>query len=87
MFTEFLERVFSVMTNPWMFLLGCLVTFLLCVAAAFFEKLKLNKFTLTIGDIIIYFMLTCFSWYGLIIATVVCLITNTTWLNKVIKRF
>lgn len=87
MITEFLERVFGVMTNPWMFFLGCIVTLLLCVAAAFFEKLKLKKFTLTVGDIIIYIMLTCFSWYGLIIATVVCLITNTPWLNKVIKRF
>lgn len=82
-----MDRIIEIFTNPWLYALGCLVVTLLCIVAVFFEKLKLKKATLTIGDIIIYLMLAGFSWIGLIIATVVCLITNTEWLNKPIARF
>ena len=81
-----MEGIYYVLTTPWLYALGCLICGLLCIAAAFFEKKKLKKFTLTVGDIIIYIMLTALSWIGLIVATVVCLITNTEWLNKVIMR-
>ncbi len=80
-------EIYQYLTTTQNYLIGCGIVALLCLIMLFCEKKKLKKVSVTFGDIIIYVVLSALSWYGLIVATIVCFITNTEWMNKPIIRF
>lgn len=85
-----MKEIYSYLTTTQNYFIGCAVVVVLCLIMLFREKTDLRKenkkTSITAGDIIIYIMLTCFSWIGVIIATILAFITNTEWLNKPIIR-
>jgi len=81
-------EIYNYLTTPWMYLLGSAIVLLVCVFDLIVEKLRPNegKKKVTIGDIVIYVMLSCLSWVGLFITCIVCIITTTPFFNKTLFK-
>lgn len=80
-------EIYGYLTTTWMYLLGCLIVLVVCILDVIIEKWKLRKMKVTIGDIVIYIMLSALSWVGLIITCITCIITSTSFFNKTVIRF